>query len=363
MRNDELNRYRGKPICDMHIHPHVQMPVDETVEVIRSVMEYFHDERIVLESLPSYDVINNFTTLYCKSKLDGVYAGLGLLHRFDGSDTAESYLAQAESLFRMGCDGFKMLEGKPDYRKRLEKPLDDRVFDRFYGFAEEKGLPVVMHVGDPREFWDADRIPRWALERGWLYDDSFVPFRDGHREVEGVLRKFPKLKLVLAHFFFVSDDLSYAEWIMNEWDGVCFDLTPGSEMYFNFSERIDDWRGFFRRYADRILFGSDIYNWRRGDSSMEERYAHAVNLTRSFLEKKGPFLNRWQNVEMKNAFGFCSEVLDKICHDNFIRVFGEERRAADDEYIAFCAAGFGRDRDLSEEQTANLKKIADWFGR
>ena len=363
MRNDEINRYRAKPLCDMHVHPHVEMPVDETVGIVRNLMEHFRYERIVLESLPSYDPANNFSALYCKSKLDGVYAGLGLVHRFDGSDTKESCREQAERLYRMGCDGFKMLEGKPDYRKRLGRPLDDRVFDGFYGFAEENGLPIVMHVGDPREFWDAERIPRWALERGWLYDESFLPFREGQKEVERVLRKFPKMRVVLAHFFFVSDDLEYAERFLDEWKNVCFDLTPGSEMYFNFSKKSGEWREFFLRHPDRILFGSDLYNWRPDGSSTEEQYAHAVNLVRSFLERKEAFWNGWQKTEMKDPFGFEDEVLEKIYRGNFLRVFGKERRKTDDEYIAFCGEEFCREHDLNGQQAANMKRIIGWFGR
>ncbi|MBO5873250.1 MAG: amidohydrolase family protein [Clostridia bacterium] len=361
MKNYELNNYRSKPVCDMHIHPHVELPLDETIKIFENIKDYFNYEKIALQSLPYHDIANNFKTLYLKSKIDGIYANLGLIHNLDDRDTQDYYSKQVKSMYRMGCDGFKMLEGKPTYRKQMGRPLNDSVFDKFYEFAEEKQLPIVLHYGDPVEFWDINKIPKWALERGNLYDDSFVSFRNGQKEIEGILEKFPKLKLILAHFFFVSDDIDYAEWFMSKWENVCFDLTPGSEMYFNFSDRIDDWRRFFVKYSDRILYGTDIYNWQQGDLSMEKKYSHAVNLVRGFLERKEPFLNTWQNKEMKNPFGFEDDVLDKIYHDNFIRVFGEKSRELDKEYIANECANFLSAHEFNELEVSNMKQIIDWF--
>jgi hypothetical protein len=39
---------------------------------------------------------------------------------------------------------------------------------------------------------------------------------------------------------------------------VFFDLTPGAEMYFNFSSRLGEVRDFFLRYQDRLIYGTDI---------------------------------------------------------------------------------------------------------
>lgn len=321
MKNFELNSYREKPICDGHIHSHIKLPIKDSVEIYKKVINHFNYQKFAIQALPSYSVINNFEGLYYKSVFDNAYTNVGLIH-----ETEESYLEQAEKLYRMGCDGFKMLEGKPDYRKKLDKPLDHPSFDEFYAFVEEKRLPLLLHYGDPREFWDKDKIPKWALERGWLYDATFTHFDEGQKEVERVLCKFPKLHLVLAHFFFVSDDYDYAVNFMEKWENVCFDITLGTEMYVNFNND-SRWRDFFIKYQDRILYGTDIYNWEQGDSTVEERYAHAVNLIRSFLEKKEPFSDKWTGRKFEKPFGLPSEVLDKIYSKNFIRLYGEKPRA------------------------------------
>ena len=359
--NYEINNFRSKPICDMHIHSHVEAPLSETLDIYKNIMKHFNFEKIVLEALPSYDVTENFKVLFLKSKLEGAYANIGLTHNYDERDTQEGYLEQIKLFYNMGCDGIKMLEGKPDYRKQLGRPLNDEIFDKFYAFAEEKGLPIVMHCSDPREFWDKERIPQWALERGWFYGDDFVPFETVQKEIEGILEKFPKLKLILAHFFFVSDDINYADWFMSKWENVCFDLTPGTEMYYNFSDNIDEWRNFFKKYSNRILFGTDIYNWKQDENTVEERYAHAVNLIRNFLERKEPFINKWHNKEIENPFGFDDDILDNIYYNNFIKIFGTKRREFNCQLIASECKKFINEHKLSEIESANMQEILEYF--
>ena len=361
MKSFELHGYRPRPVCDMHVHPHVEAPLDESEAVFRSVMEYFRDERIVLEALPCYDTINNFKALYFKSRIGGVYADLGLIHHYDERDTADYYLDQVKAFYAMGCDGIKMLDGKPDCRKQLGRPLNDPVFDPFYAFCEEKGLPIVLHYGDPRDFWDPERIPQWALKRGWLYDSSFVSFEEGQNEVLGILEKFPRLKLILAHFFFVSDDYDTACRIMETWQNVCFDLTPGTEMYVNFNADAQKWRDFFVRYADRILYGTDTYNWRQLDKPIEAGYSHAVNLVRSFLERTEPFTDKWTGREFTHPFGLDDATLDKIYTGNFVRMFGEKPRALNGERI--CAEGekFPKKYPLDDRQAETLRQIIAHF--
>lgn len=358
MKNYEYHSYRAKPVCDVHIHPHVEAPLEETVGIFSDVKEYFNYERIALQALPYFDKVDNEKALYLKSRLSGVYTDCGLHHN---GNTKEYYEEQAKTMYACGCDGFKLFEGKPEYRKELGVSLCDPRYDTFYAFVEENALPVVMHFGDPREFWDIEKIPKWALERGWLYDESFVHFDAAQREVEGILEKFPKLHLILAHFFFVSDDIDYAERFMERFENVCFDLTPGTEMFFNFNDRSEEWKAFFLKYADRILYGTDIYNWHREDKTIEEKYSHAVNLVRSFLEYKEPFHDKWTNRDFAHPFGFTDDILDKIYHDNFVRLFGNTPRPLDKERIVFACKKAEAEFKLPELEQQNLKQIITDF--
>lgn len=365
MKNYEIHGYNPMSICDSHIHCHVKISLDETVEIYNNVKQHYNLEKFAICCLPMpiYSFSDNYKALYCKDMIDGVYVNAGILHTFDKPETSDYYLSEIKKYHAMGCDGIKMIEGKPDDRKMLGKRLDDKDFDKFYEYAEENQIPILMHWGDPSEFWDINRIPQWALERGWLYDDSYPPYKEFRGEVEGFLKKFPKLKITFAHFFFTSDEYEYAEKVMETWENVCFDLTPGSEMYKNFNASPEKWRNFFLKYSGRILYGTDIYNWESEGKTVEQRYSHAVNLERSFLERKEGFVDPWIQVSMDHPFGFDDDVLSKIYNKNFKRIWGENPRPLDKELIASECKKFLESVKLCEVEEKNMKQLIEHFSK
>ncbi|MBR3943024.1 MAG: amidohydrolase family protein [Clostridia bacterium] len=355
--NPEINGYRLTPIWDGHMHPHDPVPIEDTIRIFKDAMAHFNYDKIVINALPSHGYADSFKAIYIKTQIPNVYANAGLSHYYDERDHAEAFLAQAKAFYTMGCDGFKMLEGKPDDRKRIGIRVDDPIYDKFYGFIEEKGLPCLMHVGDPFEFWDIDLIPKWALERGWLYDKSYPSLEDLRKEVANVLKKHPNLHLILAHFYFMSHDYNLAVEFMEKYPNVCIDLTPGKEMYVNFEKDLPLWRGFFEKYADRILYGSDRYNWDIPKEELESTRSHAVNLVRSFLEKE-EFHCAWTNTFM-HGFGFKGEILDKIYYKNAERLYGKVPRKVDFELLKADLKNCLEKDELSTIDRQNLKTILE----
>ena len=47
---------------------------------------------------------------------------------------------------------------------------------------------------------------------------------------------------------------------MDTYKNVCVDLTPGGEMFVGFTDNYDEACSFFKKYQDRILYGTDMYN-------------------------------------------------------------------------------------------------------
>lgn len=211
-------------------------------------------------SLSQYrdDPLQNLACLYAKAlNPDHVYAFAGLNHPHSGEREAD-YLAQARLWLDAGFDGMKLIETKPDCAKRLGVSLDDMRFDPLFDMLERCQIPVLWHVGDPAEFWDIKRVPDWAIQRGWAYLDGTYPALETlYAQTERVLRRHPNLKAAFAHFYFTSDDLSHARQILAEYKNLYFDLTPGREMYFNFSSSVETWRAFFLQHAQRLLYGTD----------------------------------------------------------------------------------------------------------
>ena len=230
---------------------------------------------------------------------------------------------QLRMLIDLGFDGLKMIEGKPDTYKRLgSRPINGPEYDAVYAAAESAGFPLLMHVGDPPELWDADNAPEFAREHGWLYTGAGYPAPEElYAQVEDILARFPRLKVILAHFFFLSDNRERADRFLDRHPNALFDLTPGTEMFRNFARDPAAWRDFFLRRQDRLVFGTD--NW---DvlTEQEQKDKDDINrMLRTFLEEGGPYeIWGWK----LHGVGLPEEALDRIYRENFRRVAGEEPR-------------------------------------
>ncbi len=245
--------------------------------------------------------------------------------------------AFAARMLRAGCDGVKIIEGKPDMRRALPVPnFDAPVWEPFFAWAERKRIPILWHVNDPEEFWDEARIPAFAKERGWFYGKGSVNNEEQYRQVLALLARHPKLNITFAHMFFLSAHLGRLAEYMREFPNIRVDLTPGIELYVNLSKDPDAARAFFDEFSDRILFGTDIgARAVIGRTPLDRNESfQRVKLCRSFLEKEGEFA-----MEMDGGFlmgegelklfglGLPEGTLQGIYHDNFMDFVGAPPRA------------------------------------
>jgi hypothetical protein len=276
-----------------------------------------------------------------------VFGGLDISPFFMAPDSCGSMFAEyLGTLSKMGCDGVKMIEGKPDMRKLLHIPaFDSRAYAPYWQKLEESGLPLVFHVNDPKEFWDVDNIPGWAREQGWFYGDgTFINNETQYSEVLHVLERHPLLKMIFAHFFFLSAQLPRLADLLERFPNLCVDLTPGIEMYHHFARDIQSTRDFFLKYSERILFGTDIgakallarpeMGIEPGDSETR------IGLVRSFLEREGEFkLNENGGFlfgKFDGAFqgiGLPVDALRRVYYQNFERLAGSQPKAVDPDAI------------------------------
>lgn len=177
----------------------------------------------------------------------------------DPAALSEALVRQGQALLAAGCDGVKLLEGKPDIRRAVPIPdFDSEVWAPFWQWAQENRVPIVWHVNDPADFWDEAKINPYARSRGWFYGPEMINNQVQYNQVERVLVRWPHLRIQFAHMLFFSSDLPrLADW-MRRFPDICVDLTPGIELYYDMAAHIEQTREFFAEFETRIFFGSDI---------------------------------------------------------------------------------------------------------
>lgn len=330
-----MDKWRSKmaPIVDGHVHmgPHI-----EEASML-CVCEATGIERMNLVSIQNPATGSGLAqSLYMKARHPErffVFAGLNHAEKLsNGRVKTPSLVEQVGQFVQVGCDGIKMIEGKPTSRQRMDVPVTDPYFAPYWARVEELGLPIVWHVNDPEEFWDADKIPVWAQERNWGYGPDDVQKETLYAEVDEVLARHPKLNIIFAHFLFLSANLERAARFLDAHPTVCFDLAPGVEMLYNLSQTPEASREFFIRFADRIVFGSDLFS---GQLATEARAR--TGITFRWLESadtfcvppEADFLLGAPEDGVIRGMSLPDEVLRKVYGGNFMRLTGARPRALD----------------------------------
>jgi predicted TIM-barrel fold metal-dependent hydrolase len=326
---------------DSHVH---MGPIDQEDALLR-ILDVTGIDRMGLVSIQNARQGTGLPqSLYMKARHPGrfyVFAGLSHAERLSGGEVKTPPLSeQARELARIGCDGIKMIEGKPTARQIMDVPVTDPYFADYWATAQELGLPIVWHVGDPEEFWDPERIPAWARDRNWGYGPDDVPLERLYSEVDEVLGRHPGLRIVFAHFYFLSADLPRAAEFLAAHPSVCLDLAPGVEMLYNMSRDPEAASEFFIDHADRIVFGTDL------SSDMEPAPALArAGIVHRWLETgdefrvppEADFLLGPPEDGIIHGMGLPEDTLARIYRDNFIKLAGRDPAPLDvDGATALC---------------------------
>ena len=342
-RHEVLAKFRDLPVIDTHVHHSQPYSIPESLEFFKDIKQRRNYEAFAfmpyhLSGSKGRHPNASLESLYYKKQFPGSWAFCGLQHYCDERDTAEGYLEQVKHYRALGCDGVKMLEGKPDLHRTVGRGIDDPVYDKFYAYMEENGLPITMHICDPADNWDPDKVSDYAKKVGWFYGDPSYPARERiYIEVWNLMRKFPALKLNLAHFGFFGYIPQMAEEFLSAWKNTRLDLTPGGIMFAGFSANPEYWKDFFVRHQDRIVFGSDCYNMPE-DTVNKGGPLGRWELVRSCLEFTEPF--KWPTMEKELIpFGFDDTMLKKLYHDNAVAFFGGAPKELDEARIDWSPLG------------------------
>ena len=299
-------------IIDGHTHLMNRRP-----EKLIEMADSFGYDRFSVMAIPCHDrPVNTLECLVMKLKApEKVYCYGGMTYTETLRPTADGHLKQLELMMDAGCDGWKILESKPSYYRKLRLPLDGEVFAKAFAMAEAEQIPITWHAGDPATFWDAEKAPAFAVENNWLcIGEGYPTLEEIYHQVEAVLARHPKLRAALAHLYFISDDRAHGERLLDAYENFWLDITPGSEMYQAFMDDREGWTAFFKKYRDKLVFGTDMVD-DEGDFVFGSQSTITGMVLKTLADDK-PFT---VGDISGTGLGLEEDVLSKVFHDNFIR--------------------------------------------
>ena len=318
-------------VFEGHAHTLMRVPVRESNEIFKKMFCDLGVMKTAFVSCPIHehgdvdmDKLQNIKCLYYKGIFSpNAYAYCGLEHDFEMpiDKRAEYYLNQAKENLNNGYDGYKILEGMPKYIKKLGYGLNHQVFEPFWAYLEEKQVPILIHNAHPKRFWDSDISDYWK-QRGCFYGDGSYPdFYEIVNDIFSVLDRHPNLRITLAHMGFLENDYDLSIKFMS-YKNTMFDLTPGGAFleYLNGDKR-KEWIEFIIKYSDRIVYGTDLYNFEE-NADWKRAYHARPDFVRQCLETdtEHEYAGR-KFVGMKLP----KKYRNKIYRENLIRELGEPK--------------------------------------
>ena len=188
---------------------------------------------------------------------------------FDGIDDpnwTERTVAQLEEDYNNGERGVKIFKNlgltvQDSEGNRVQ--TDDPRIDPVWAKAGELGMPVLIHTGEPAEFWE----PIDETNERWLEMKQFPSRHRGDstrypswevvmNEQWNVFRKHPETTFINAHFGWMANDLERLGEHLDEFPNV---YTETAAIIAELGRQPRFAKEFFIKYQDRLLFGKDTY--------------------------------------------------------------------------------------------------------
>ena len=188
------------------------------------------------------------------------------LPRFEDREYSERVIAELERDIAAGavaCKVWKNVGMEVRDRHGDFVLIDHAILQPLFAHLERRGVPVVLHVGEPKACWlpldpASPHYDYYSEHPEWhMHGRSDVPSWEALLSArDRLLARHPKLRAVGAHLASIEHDVSELAARLDRFPNLAVD-TGGRLLDLALQDpgRV---RSFFERYADRILFGSDI---------------------------------------------------------------------------------------------------------
>ena len=343
-------------IFDAHFHFDGELGLSDSVEYFNNFFDEFGVSKAIALAYCNWtestdQLSSNFKCIWLKKQMPKrMFAYMSLRHNFEKPFSADDYYNQLCEGMAMGFDGVKFLDGKPDIRKRIGFKLCDSRYDKVLEKLEKDGTPIVYHVADPLKNWhDPKSIDYYG-------DDSFTTKEELYAEVEEFMKKFPKLRISFAHFFFLAAELERAADFLDRYENVSFDLAPGREMFHELATDIPSAREFFKKYKKRLIWGSDIDNTKIHDGYCRDVYKIYNNVFgngEKFFAVDADF----------TPLGIDEETMEYVRYKNQLAILGDTPLEVNDDAVREAISNFKKEKlVLPEKEHAEFDEICRYFG-
>lgn len=237
--------------------------------------------------------------------------------RIDEPDFGRKAAAQLEQDVKNGAQGLKVfknlgLTATDKSGKRVA--TDDARLDPIWAKCAELKIPVLIHTGEPRQFFD----PQDKYNERWLElkqypsrarpASKFPGWEQVMAEQHRLFRKHPKTIFINAHLGWLGGDLARLGQLMDEMPNM---YTEIGAVLAELGRQPRYARAWLIKYQDRVMFGKD--SWEPSEYHTYFRVLETQDEYFDYYRKRHAF---WKMY----GLGLPDEVLKKLYYKNALKV-------------------------------------------
>jgi predicted TIM-barrel fold metal-dependent hydrolase len=313
------------PFIDVHSHQSTTMSAAEAAQLVKD-MDSINMRVMVNLSGRSGDAlvtgIRNMAGRYPKRFV--AFANLdfsGIEEPGYGERTA-AQLAKDVANGAQGLKIFKNLGLTVTDAKGNRVPVDDPRLDPVWRKCAELGIPVLIHSGEPRSFFEpADRFNERWLELKQFPDrarppDRYPSWEQVMGEQHRLFARHPRTKFIDAHLGWLGGDLAQLGRLMDSLPNI---YTEIGAVLAELGRQPRTARAWLIRYQDRVMFGKD--SWARDEYPVYFRVLETDDEYFDYYRKRHAFWKLY-GLDLPDT------VLRKIYYGNALRVIPGIDRSA-----------------------------------
>jgi hypothetical protein len=167
---------------------------------------------------------------------------------------------------KMGARALKVSKGLGLGVMKYDQTLlsvDDPWLDPIWKAAGELKMPVVIHTGDPKAFWEPvdaknERFEELTAHPGWSNHGikGLPSFEALLTQLGRLVARHPKTTFVSVHFGNNAEDPQWVSDQLKRYPNLFIDIAARLPEFGRHPAKLI--RAIFIQHADRILFGSDL---------------------------------------------------------------------------------------------------------
>ena len=276
-RYDDFNKV---PKIDMHVHANA----DNSAFVDQAIADNFKILTINVDypDFPPIEVQQEISMKLLKSYPEDIaYASTFYMSGWDEPDWQEKTMANLDSTFAEGAVAIKVWKNiGMAFRDKDSNlvMLDDPKFDKIFRHFHDIGIPLLSHVGEPKDCWlpvdemmvNGDKEYFQNHPQYYMYLLPEMPSYEEQMETrDRMLEKNRDLVFIGVHLASLEWSVDEVAKFLDRFPKAVVDIAArsGQIQYQTMRDR-EKVRQFFNRYQDRLLYATDLVQ--EPDANIEE---------------------------------------------------------------------------------------------